>query len=202
VTYDLDFIMLNHYKQLIRLLVLAFLVTITDFNFLSVSAVQNADGQQQDRAFPGRSVPLRDAALQCKDAMVARLIDLGTAEPGPPGATDYDKSKWEIIETLKGKYAGEVELDLTVQKLPNRIRESQPQVGETYIVLSYPNNAFQIRKVIEYTPENLNKIKALISQRRQSNNSFNRSANSVNCPKHASTKLCTFGARLSVATHL
>ena len=79
-----------------------------------------------------------------------------------------------MIERLKGRYEGEAVLDLTVQTFPEEAREEAPEVGRTYILFSYPENAYQIRKVIAYSEENLKRARALIRGRTQSNKGMNR----------------------------
>jgi len=127
-----------------------------------------------DAPLPGRHVTFREAARQCRGAVVAQLHGWRGENPGPPGATHYDETRWKVIERLKGKYEREAVLSLTVQTFPERIREEVPEVGRTYILFSYPENAYQIRKVVAYSEDNLKRAKSLIKGRTQSNKGMNR----------------------------
>src|SRR5438876_949829 len=81
---------------------------------LGPSALGQQDIKLFDDTLPGRDVPLEKAARQCKGAIVAQLLDMGSADAGPPGASVY-VSKWKVIKVFRGKYKGETSFYLTVQ---------------------------------------------------------------------------------------
>jgi len=126
------------------------------------SAGLQAAGQQP---LPGRRFTIEEAVGGCKSAAVARLVSIGERDVGPPGASWYGAAEWETLEPLRGGYPRKAVLSLTVQSSPEKSRERLPEEGGTYIVMSYERNSRQIKKVLEYTAENLNKVKALLSKR-------------------------------------
>jgi hypothetical protein len=113
-------------------------------------------------------VKLEVATKECTGVIIARIDDLGTVSPGSPGATDFEASKWTIVETLRGKLAGHVRLDFTVQTSPASIREESPKAGATFIALLRTNPTLkqpgQILKLVRDTPDDRAVVKELLSK--------------------------------------
>ena len=106
--------------------------------------------------------------LASKDAgvLVATLASVGgPGDPGPPGAADY-LSRWKVIKVVHGQYAAEEEMSFRVQSIPEEHRQRMPEVGKTYILMTYDINKNQIAWMFDYTDRKLREIEAIMKRAR------------------------------------
>ena len=122
-----------------------------------------------ESGLPGKSLSLSEAVSECTSAYIAELVSLGSPEPSPPGASDY-QSQWKITGVLKATEPSGGRLGIRVQTHPEGIREVEPEAGNVYILLSYPHSMTQIRKIIANTPDNQQQVKAELKKQKESNN--------------------------------
>jgi len=132
----------------------------TLFLFLSLAAVAFAG--EPEHPLPGCYIPLSELATTSKGVLVATLLSVGPAEPGPSGASDFD-SRWKVVQTLRGHYPPEAKLDFRVQEYPEQHRERSPVVGQTYILVSYDINPNQVAYIFDYTEAKQHEIERLFS---------------------------------------
>ena len=144
---------------------------------LGSSSLRQEVVNQLDDTLPGRDVPFEQAARGCRGAIVAQLLNLGSPDAGPPGAWVYSSSKWKVTKVFRGKYKDETSFSLTVQMLPKYVAEEAPKPGSTYILITYPQNATQVRKMLAASAGNLKQVEALVRKRRQSNKGMKLTAN-------------------------
>jgi hypothetical protein len=111
---------------------------------------------------PGEKAPLPELAKACKGALVATLLEVGKPQLGPPGASDYD-AKWKVEKVLRGEYPATAELSFRVQSMPEKSRERLPEVGKTYVLITYEVNANQIAAVLEADDKNLRRVQDALS---------------------------------------
>jgi beta-lactamase regulating signal transducer with metallopeptidase domain len=119
---------------------------------------------EQDLPLPTCYIPLKELATKSKGALVATLLDVGSPELGPPGASDY-LSRWETDKVLWGDYPGMADLDFRVQTIPEQHRERMPAIGKKYILICYDSNANQIACIFDYTDAKLREIEDLLNSR-------------------------------------
>jgi hypothetical protein len=112
---------------------------------------------------PGGNVPLPELVKECKGALVATLEEVGGAELGPPGATDY-AAKWKVEQVLRGDYAKATDLSFRVQSLPEKSREKAPAIGKRYILITHKGNAGQIAAILEADEKNLRQVQDLLTR--------------------------------------
>ena len=118
--------------------------------------------EADDSPLPKGDIPLAKVAATCQGALVATLVSIDYSQPTFPGAGDY-QAHWKVIKTLRGKYPRVAELSFRVQGLPGKYHERTPQIGHTYILVTYDTSPTQIDCIFENTPEKLDEIKALLN---------------------------------------
>jgi hypothetical protein len=128
-----------------------------------VVAPANGQGKKVKPTLPGGHAPLSKLAPTCKGALVATLLEIGTPELGPPGATNYP-SRWKVEKVLRGTYPATAALSFRVQTIPETSRETPPVVGKTYILISYEDNANQVAVMLDAGDENLRKVHELLGR--------------------------------------
>jgi hypothetical protein len=117
---------------------------------------------QPELPLPKCYIPIAELAATCKGALVATLVSVSGPDVGPPGASDF-LSHWKVVRTLRGKYPSDAELSFRVQTFPEKKREREPTIGQTYILISYDTNPRQVAYIFEHTPEKWREIQQLLT---------------------------------------
>ena len=128
--------------------------------FIAVGTLALAEPSQLP--LPKCDIPLGELAVVCKGALVATLVSVDWEEFGPTGASIF-QSHWKVINTLRGNYPGNVEMTFIVQTFPKEHRQRKPTLGQTYILISHPENETSVAYIFDHTVEKLREIQQLLS---------------------------------------
>jgi hypothetical protein len=113
----------------------------------------------------GAAMGIAEAARQADLVVVAKIVDLGSREPGPPGAVYHDHAKATVIRDLSFGVTGDLVLSWTVQRFPARLAEKVPAVNESYVLfLREENDCLRVLKVLPATEDELRRIGAIGDQ--------------------------------------
>jgi hypothetical protein len=125
--------------------------------------VSSGGGTATNQYFTGRAITNEDALKLADSVVVGTIVDLGNLDAGAAGQTIYAKVKVEVSQTIKGTASKAISLILKVQKIPVKLFEETPKVGNEYIffVQRLDPKTLEATKLLQATEENLSSIGAL-----------------------------------------
>jgi hypothetical protein len=108
--------------------------------------------------FTGRFITVKAALAKSHLVVMGQLTVRGIADPGAPGLSYFDKASIRADRLLKGETKEkELPIAYTVQKLPEREAEKEPEIGGTFIFFLELRNDQTLKgiKILRATSDNV-----------------------------------------------
>jgi len=121
------------------------------------------EGQRRPAAPELQAATLRSNPIgSCAGAVVATLLGEGVDNLGGFRLRIWSGAKWKVLRTLRGEYPPVTFMTFDDQGNPGEQTFLQPQIGQTYIVVSTPSNPARAAYIFPFTEEKAGEVEGLL----------------------------------------